>query len=243
MKKIICLLLLIISFIVLSFINSRNEKVLFLGSSTKIKFNNKIEIINDNYDFNSKKAKIYYEGSFIDGYIYSEKSKEGSNYLYSFVDETKNILISTDGLIAYTGNIKIDVAKHSEYNILSSNERESIKKFLEDNDITSNITNSRCVEYDIDGDSKNEIIYSITVVSPNDFYTIVLLKDDDEIKLVSMENGNIEHPDIKKIRFSRLIDIDEDKKYEIILKLSSGDDSLTKYKVFKYDGNDISEIK
>lgn len=253
-KRNLLILVLFIIFIGLSifvYIN-KNSNTVYLGNFTKINLkDNNIEIKNKNNKISLTKAKIYFNKFFINGYLKSDKSDiNNKKNIYNAYNENGKILDFNDDLIAYTGNIKINIANYNELNIGLDKDFEVIDNFLLSDDgdgivldYSIDYLDYRKIIFDIDNDGIDEFIYSIDILEGETIdYTYVILIDGDQTILVDKRKGKINNANLHKISFFNLIDFNNDNKYEIVLRLKTGDYGNNYYKIYNYNKS-VKEIK
>lgn len=246
--KLIVVLLVIFICMSLFVTFKKSGNIAYIGSNTKILITKDgFTIKNDSKKLNLTKAKIYFNGDFIDGYLKSDVSN--NKVVYNAYDQNGNILRFNDALIAYTGNKEIKVAHLSKLELMEEKDVNNIAKYLYSDEAKLNLfdysidyNNYEKYIYDIDNDGDKEIIYNIDIsVADDKNYTFVLLYDNDEIKVVDKESGNV-GPETKKISFTNLIDFNNDGIYEIIIKEKQDEYVNAVYKLYNYDSK-VNEIK
>ena len=253
-KRNILIIILLIIFIILNFsvylINKKN--VIYLGSITKIEVkNNNIKIYNEKSKLNLIKAKIYFNGSFINGYLKSDRGNINNKaILYKAYNESGTSLRFTEDLIAYTGKAKINISDANVITNILDGDKEIISNFLRSDygdgiglDFSLDYKEYKKVIYDIDNDGDKEYLYSLNLIEENKTsYSYVFIIDDDELKVINSKKGDITDQKYDVISFFKLIDFNDDGKYEIVLRLKNGEYGDNVYKIYNYDG-EISEIK
>lgn len=253
-KKNILIIVLLVVFVILSIyvLINKSNNILYIGSNTKIRIkNNEIKITNKNSKINLTKAKILFNNDFVDGYLKSSKSDINNKVnIYNAYNEDGKVLRFTDDLIAYVGKVNIKIAEPNILEIPLDKDLIIVENFLKTDlgngitlDYSINYVDYKKVVYDIDKDGDNEYIYSLEVIEgETKSYTYIFIYDDEEYKLVDRRKGKITTADAKKISFFKLIDFNDDGKYELVLRLKNGDYGTNTYKIYEY--NDVAkEIK
>ena len=244
-KKILILVLLLIIYIVLSlyltFINKEN--IVYLGSSTQVIIKNNDLKLRKSSKIYIKKAKVYYNGFFVDGYIRSIKEKHDGLVRFQSMTSDYQLIKSNEDLIAYTGNLDLDVDESTRSTILSNSEKNRLIEYAKTNNISGTLSDYYKSNKDIDKDGKVETIYSYTITGDNKTTTLTTLLSDDKLLKIDVQSGKTISPSLKRSWFYKYIDFDNDKKYEIVLYQSNGDDSVATYKIYKYQNGNLSIIE
>ena len=253
-KNNILIAILIIIFVIFQiFILIRKDNnYIYIGNFTKVTVKkNNIKIINKNKKLDLSKVMIYFNEEFIPGYIKSEKSDiNNEKLLYNAYDTKGNTLQFTDDLIAYTGDKEIKIASPNILELPLDKDNEIINDYIFnkaknkiETDYQIDYRDYKKIIFDIDNDGDNETIYSLDVVEGDENeYSYVFIVDDEEIKTISEKSGSVQNVNLEKILFFKLIDFDNDGKYEIVLRLKNGDYGNNYYKIYSYNES-IKEIK
>lgn len=253
-KRNIVIIILLIIFVLLSIYVyiDKSINIIYLGNYTKITSKNgKIDITNKNNKINLTKAKIYFNGDFIKGYIKSDKSDiNNKTIIYNAYNEDGKILRFSDDLIAYTGDEKIKVADANILDILLESDYNLLIDFVNnksdyeiETDYDIEFKNFKKVIYDLDDDGQLEYLYSFELDEGTELaYTCVFIIDGDEYKIVESTSGELYDVNLNRISFFNLIDFNNDNKYEVVLRLKTGDYENNIYKIYNYDDK-IVEIK
>ncbi len=105
------------------------------------------------------------------------------------------------------------------------------------------------VYFDLDGDQEEEILYVITNQFPEDFapsqlFNFVFVVDQNKIQMVYEETGSFTNMyDYCKIRLDYLIDVDNNKTYEIILNCGYFSTMGNCTSMYEKKGNKYRQIK
>lgn len=244
-KRITIILLLIVTFILISFIFSIIKKTeLFIGGTTKITINNNnIKIGENKKSFSPRKAKILFNNGFIDGYISSEYIEDGSTYVLKLYDKSFNQIVLSSSIFAYTGNIKITIPKYETTNYYTKIEKDYINGILNENNLSGPIDKYTKILVDIDKDNNYEELYSISTSNETNINSIVFIKNDDNYEIIDSKKGELaKAPSIESVDFSNIIDINDDGIYEIVLINSFGDDSPSEYNIYTYKNGEIEKV-
>ena len=237
-KIIIIAILIILYFICLIPFKLFNKQgiVVYLGSITKVNVNNgEISVDNDNYKVDIQKVKLYFNERIEDAYLKSDSSNlENGNYEYGAYNESNEIFMVTDGLLAFQGSDNIKIKNLESTSYVSSQENNSIKEFLKQNNLSGSIDTVLKYEYDLNSDGTKEKIYNLKVsISEENNYTVVLISDSEKSTLLNYENGGSLG---KYTNFYKLIDFNSDGSYEIVVYNYNGNNSLSTYKIYEYNG-------
>jgi|GEM_PF-2357180 len=243
---------LLVLFVILSFviyIFNNNKGTVYIGDVTKLEIKKgKIAINKKQKKLNLTQAKIYFNGSFINGYLKSDKGDINNKaILYEAYNEDGVILRFTDDLLAYTGNVNIKVADINMLDIMADDDSTIVFDFFKSigggDNHSVDILDYKKIVYDLDNDGKLEYIYSVDILEEGTTDTsFVFICDGNEKKLINKKTGEIDNVDLKKVSFFNLIDLNEDNKYEIVIRVKNGEYGSNSYKIYNYDGN-LKEIK
>ena len=242
MKKksiIISLIICILVIIIVSFINM---KIIYLGSYTKVlSFGNTIFKFNNNNSILLRNAKIYKNGNIINGYIKSSKSGDSSDY---YIASKNNRIIDFDYLIASGVLTNIDVIQNNNVIDIDNNSLSIINNLLNENINIDNVYNYNRISCDIDNDSIEEDIISIIYYENDSIKTNIFINKNNSITNIINNEYSYEEESISNIyNFVGLIDFNKDKKYEIIISNRSGDSQPTYFDIYRYENDNIKEIK
>lgn len=240
------IIVLIITYFLISiyFVFIKKDNTIYLGSSTKIKIkNNNIIMTKENKQISMQKAKVYFDGEFIDGYIRSIYEDYNNSNSFQVLDNNFNLLNSNEGLIAYTGNKKIEIANVQKVTTIKEEEKTKLKSIADENGIEGTLSNFIKIEYNLDSDKEKEIIYSYKLSNIEKDTTITIIKDKEDYEIIDIESGRPESPGLKQSYFYKLIDFNNDNTYEIVLFQSNGDDSDGEYKIYSYTNGTVINIK
>lgn len=196
-----------------------NEKE-FLGKSYKIYGNH----------------KLLYEGIL----QYTEEK------WYAF-DRNSRSLSLPKHFFAYRGNMNLKVLNYKTVD-MSSDELKEAGTILEENKITFNpeYTKKFKIEHDFNNDGRNEKIYIISntlgMEEQNSYFSIAYIKTEDDIKiLVKIISYNMY--DVPSLDLKEIIDINNDKKYELIFEQIYFDQIGTCHEIFEYENDVYKSVK
>lgn len=254
-RKNLIILILIGLFIILSiflYFKKTASNVIYIGNFTKVTVKkSNIKIDNKNTKLGLTESKIYFNKEFVDGYIRTSKEKinNGVN-IYTAYNKNGDVLRFNDDLISYTGNSNIKVAEPNVLELMLDDDFNIINDYLTketDNEDVSEIQmvfdSYKKVIFDIDNDGEDEYIYSVDVVeSGSTNYTYVFIVDNGEIIKIDSRSGSALKADVERVSFFKLIDFNDDGKYEIVIRLKKGDYGASTYKIYNYSKK-IKEIK
>lgn len=243
-KKVIILVVLIILYFVCLIpfkLFNKQELTVYMDSITKVNCNNgKISVDNDNYKIDLQKAKIYFNERIEDAYLKSEETTlENGNNIYTAYNERNEVFMLTDGLIAFQGSDTLKIKELESTSYVSSEDNNLINEFLKNNSLEGLVDTVAKYEYDFNFDGNNEKIYNLKVdTDGNDYYTVVFINNSEGSTLVNYENSGSAG---KYTNFYKLIDFNSDGSYEIVVYNYNGNNTLSTYKIYEYDGH-IREI-
>lgn len=239
------LIFLIILYIVVSIalslmFNKKNE--LYIGNFTKISiYKHKLVIKNKNNKLYNKKAKVYFNEQFIDGYLYSMDSGFYNNY--KAVDTYKNKLQFNDDFIAYTGNNKINISKPHQ-SLITSEELNQISSELEIDKTKILESNSKKYIFDIDSNGQTETIFSIRYDKDDkEFVSYFVLLSNNKYTVFDKYKSSKNSMTKKEENLYRFIDFYNKGKYEVVIQYVPVDEMPHHYKLFTFKNGKLSRIK
>lgn len=163
-------------------------------------------------------------------HVYKNNQYQGNYYLnlyndkWYFFDKNNESHNLYGSLLAYNGDLDIDVESF-EIEQATLNE---VSSMLKDYDLSINnnseLTVNEKVVFDFDNDNEDEIIYNLSNITLDIdnantlLFTLVIYQDNDKIQTVIDKKETISNSDNKFYTISNIIDLNNDKKYEIILK-------------------------
>lgn len=223
-KTIIIILLVLVAYLVLMVILFGSEKVkdkfynmdIMLSSGAKWHLEDGIWTdIKDEKNYNWKKFNVYVDNQLLGNYnlLYNKKW-----YVY---DDEKNLIDYDGTIVGIKGNKKFKLINFDKSNFDSSGEN-ILKSILkkENIDFTNNFQGIK-ITIDIDGDAKEEIIYTASNAFVEDQnithrYSIIFIKDD-ETKIIYQDYQDASMKYSMCVpKINTIIDLDEDSKYELI---------------------------
>ena len=169
-------------------------------------------------DLNWDKYNVYINNEKLGDYLLWHNDK-----WYAF-DDKKNAIDLDGGLFAYKANHKVSVYKFIEEEITDT---DVVKQVLSENNLDENskFTVSYKVSFDYDNDKEIEDFYLISNVFPSDFdpeyiFSIVFMVDEDNIYPIYTDISKNTYFNGCKPYFTSFLDVDSDKRYELILSCS-----------------------
>ncbi len=249
-KKLIILLLpLILLYIIMIIFNNFTQGILIIGGNLYIEYKDENYKIKNNVKINPKlnyeKYKIYDGTSFIDGYLKfynDEYIGNTSGILYNANLDELNLSIT---LLAYTGNINIDVADTITTDKISDNDKNILRSKL--NGITSNIEDIefKKITVDINNDNQNEYIYYVYKYDTeiNKIYNSIFMVDSNN-NIIDIVGNNVSIDESYKFNMyniNYIVDVDMDGEYEVILS-SFYEESLTNYEIYKLKNSKFEKL-
>ena len=216
------------------------------GTTTFIYYDNNNQIKNvkriNNIDkkLNYEKFNVYIDNSFEEAYM--NFYKEDNATYYDLYNNQNQKIDTKDFLLAYQGDLKINVNSSKIETQMTDEEKEKMIKILKSHSINEDISLFSKQVLDIDNDSKNETIYSLSNFGGQvneTFYSYIFIEESNkeiiDIDLIESQNKNT--PEIPQKYHAWSIDLDNDNNYEIVLSSVTGDDTPVYYEFYKYDSS------
>ena len=236
------LIILIPIYIIIAIFSNTKQDILIIGGNIYIEYNDKKYNIKNNYknnpQLNYRKYKIYDGEKYIDGYIKFYKDDitgDTNGIIYNSTLDISNLSIP---LLAYTGNINIDVADTVVTDKISDNDEIILKSKL--TGIIDNIDdiNFKKITVDLNNDNQNEYIYFIYKYDNNKIYNSIFMMDSNNRIIDIVTNGEKN----EEYNINYIVDVDMDGEYEIVLSSSYGY-SLTNYEIYKLKNNKFEKLE
>lgn len=186
--------------------------------------------------------KIYGEHQF----LYEGTLQYNEEKWYAF-DNNRKPLSLPDRFFAYKGNMNIEVLNYNVTN-MSSNEIEEAEGILKDNKITfkPEYTKTLKIEYDFNNDGSNELIYIISntlgMEEQNIYFSIAYIKNRGNIEVL-VEDISENMYDVPSLELKEVIDINNDKKQELIFEKIYFDQIGTCHEIFEYEKDAYKSVK
>ena len=244
-KSLIIILLIVYLTCIITIIYSYSDKnYILFGTNTIVTYKNgeiskikKTKNINRRIDY----EKMYVYNDQFDEYYVNMYDEDGLPF-YDIYNKNYELIYLDKPLLAYKGNININVAKSNIVYDMDNNDIAIIEKALKNKGINSEILDSSKGIIDIDNDGEKETIYSVNNYgSINDkeiyFYNFIKESDNNIIDIDLTFENDKNSLTIPRKYLKWIIDLDSDNNYEIILSNTIGDDSIVYYDFYKYDNN------
>ena len=245
-RKVYFICLLVILYFVTSFSIStfKKENVIYFGETTKVIVSkNSFKIVDDNKKINNKKVKILFNNKFIDAYLYSSNDFNYNRIIYYAITENKEKLSLYNNLLAYSNDVNTKFYDLTIYNNIYSEDETLIREFISEKNLSlDNISNIKRISFDLDKDSKKENIYTISIIENKYFYTYNFIVDD-EINVISESMDKNASVKKKYDNIYKIIDINNDNNYEIVMVRNNGEDEALTYRFYKYVNGEVVRIK
>lgn len=206
----------------------KNNKWYSLTSSTDLK------------SYNWTKFSVFENNKYL-GKYYLVNS--GEWYLF---DSDKNAKNYNGNLLALGGNTNYQVL---DYELVDSTDNSYINQVLEDNnvDVNSSLTSNYQIDFDIDNDGTKESLYVISnrfpldpVTSNKYFGFVFLVKNNKIINLYEDVTMTDDSYSGCKPYITSILDVDNDKKYEVILSCAYYSNSGNKHKLYKFNDDEFN---
>ena len=188
-------------------------------------------------DLNWKKYDVFVNNEKIGKY-----SLWHSDKWYAF-DDKKNPIQIDGSLLAYNSNHDVPIYN---FKLEEIDDLEVVYQMLEENKLPtdSKFTASYKVVFDFDGDNEDEEFYLVTNVFPMDFnpekiFSLVFMVDKDNIYPIYTDiSGNNSYNGCKPY-FTAFLDINNDKKYEMVLSCAQYSVSNTIDMLYEFVDNEF----
>ena len=200
--------------------NKVNEKkaneILVIRNNTKFYYNNYkwTKINNNDYlNFNGKIYNVYQNQSFFGNYELMFNNK------WYIFDENNDSIDYDDEVFAYSGKKELKFINFESLN-LDSKDINYINKALEKVEIENykGYFEGKKIKINYDNDSKDELVYIVNGSYESRVFTLCFLVDNKDVFIIDSDILNKDDSILLKIyNFHSIIDIGNDKKYEIII--------------------------
>lgn len=242
-NRILVILIIIYVFITIIFtlfLNKNNE--FYIGNVTKVTiYKNKIVVKNKNNKLYNKKAKVYFNGQFIDAYIYSLDSGFYQNY--KAVDQYKNNLQFNDDFIAYTGSKKINIVKPHE-NLITNSELDKISSELELDKNRIDLNKSKKYLFDLNSDGDKESLFSVRYgKDEKEFISYFVLISNNKMSVFEKYKTKKNAMTMNEETIYRFIDFYNKGNFTLAIQYVPKDEMPHQYKFFKFENNKLVKIK
>ncbi len=227
--------------VVLSLILNKNNEF-YIGNVTKVTiYKNKLVVKNKNTKLYNKKAKVYFNGEFVDAYVYSLDSGFYQNY--KAVDKYKNHLQFNDDFIAYTGNKNIKISKPHE-SLITSIEIDQISNELELDKNRIDLNKSKKYLFDLDSNGSKESLFSIRYdKDEKEFISYFVLISSNKISVFEEYKTKKNVMTMNEENIYKFIDFYNKGKYEVAIQYVPADEMPHHYKFFTFENGKLSKIK
>ena len=186
------------------------------------------------------KFNIYEDGDYIGKYsVWYDTSK------WYFFDKKNNSLETNGKVLASKSNYDIKIDKFNEEKITSL-DKKYIDYVLEENKLStsSKFTSSYKIDLDFDHDKYIETFYVISNAFPTEFepdqiFSIVFMVKEDSVYYLYKEIDDNKVNNGCKPYFNYFLDLNEDKKDEIILSCGKYSDKGTVDMLYKFEDNEF----
>lgn len=245
-RKLFILLILIILYFLSSILLNvfYKENIIYFGDTTKVVVSkNKFKIINKNKYISNKKIKLLFNNKFIDAYLYSNSDYNSNGIKYYAISSNKEKISLYNNLLGYSNNINTKFYDLIIYNNIYSEDETLIKEYIQEKNLT--LDDNRIIKrisFDLDNDGIKENIYSISIIDESYYYTFNFIVDKEIISISESKNKN-ESVKKKYDNIYKIIDINNDKDYEIVLVKNNGEDELLTYDFYRYVNGEAIKIE
>ena len=240
----IVIVLAILAIIVIGICYFISLNTVYFGNDTRaIILGKKIVKTYNNSKITLRNVYFYKDGKKSNVYLKSEKYDNG----YSYYAITKyNKRIKTNDLLASGKLLKLDVVSPSNVNTYindaSLNETNELLDLKLESD---NVIEYKNVTFDIDNDSNDENVVYIKYRMDTVITTKIFINDDNVTDILEFENDftDMENMSNQIYYLTDVVDLNGDKKYEIIVARIDGNSQPTFYDIYSYENGSIKEIK
>lgn len=237
-------IILLIAFIIPSIKENNKDIYLLIDNYAKWKYVDSEWIdIKDDEEYNWKKFDIYENNLYIGKYYAFNVDR------LRFYDKNDNpIKLDYPNFIAIKSNNKYKVANYEEKEIDNENMK-YVNEVLKDNNIsTTNFTNRTMFSYDLDNDKEEEKIFTITNVFTdeeiNKIFNFIFMVKGDRITVVSKTIDDYTNMyDNCKLYVNKVIDVDNDSKYELITGCGYYSETKNCIEMYKLKRGKYTKIK
>ena len=242
-KKRVLIILLVLTIMIIAFKSYISLNTIYFGNFSKaIVIGKKVIKKDENRRIILKKVNAYKDDKIIDGYIKSEKVDIGYNY---YLESNKNKKIDMKELIASGTMIKLDIPSSSNVDVLKNeNTISKINNLLDLNLDDSELFDYKKITFDIDNDSEDEEVIYVNYLEDNYSKTNIFINDNSIIKVFEYKRDITNKiASYKTFKLSNIIDLNNDKNYEIIISRVDSDSQPPYYDIYSYKNGKVKEIK
>ncbi len=190
-----------------------------------------------------KSYKIYADHQFLsDGILQYTDQK-----WYAFDKNNKPLLSLPENFFAYRGNIKVDIINYHSVD-MSEVEMEEAVSILKKYDVTfqPEYTKTLKIELDFNNDGTLETIYIISnalgMEEQSIYFSIAYIKNNNNVEILIDDVSNNMYQ-IPSLNLREVIDINQDKKYELIFEKIYFDQKGTCHEIFEYQNDIYKSVK
>lgn len=165
---------------------------------------------------------------------------------YAF-NENRKPLSLPENFFAYRGNLKMDVIDYNSIN-MSNIEIEEASSILKQHNITfePEFTKNLKIEIDLDYDGEREIIYIISnalgMEEQSIYFSIAYIKNSGNIEVLIDDVSNDMYQ-VPSLNIKEIVDINQDKVYELIFEKIYFDQKGTCHEIFEYEKESYKSVK
>ncbi len=200
----------------------RYSTTFIIGDSTVWNYSSRHWSTLQNYknisEINWKKFTVYEDNKKLGNYLVWKDDK-----WYFFTENREAVITNGGKILAYNSNHPIKIVDYKEEQITNS-DKDVIDFVLSDHDLStsSKFTVSSKTTLDLDNDGEEETIYCLsnafaTEFVPDNAFSFVVVKDGDNINYLYESVTNNTGTNSCKPFINYIIDVNNDKKYEIII--------------------------
>lgn len=232
---VICILIIIISFVI-------NSNIVYLGNHTKVlSFGNILFKYNLNNNIVLRKVNIYKTSNVLKGYIKTEKYNSENRY---YAVSVNNKTIKLNDFIASGILKKVDIINTGKASEIDSNKVSKLNDLLEKELTIDNVYGYKEISYDIDNDNDEEDIIYTTYMENGSLVTNIFLYENGNVtNIINYENDLEAENNCKNYDLVCVINFNKDNNYEIVISVNDGDSQPTYYNIYKLENGNIKEIK
>lgn len=165
---------------------------------------------------------------------------------YAFNHENKPLSLPNN-FLAYRGNMKIEMISYPTMT-MSENEKTEASTILKQHniDFEPEFTKTLKIELDLNNDQKLESIYIISntlgMEEQKTYFSIAYIKNSDNIEVLVEDVGDDMYQ-IPSLNLKAILDMNQDKKYELIFEKIYFDQIGTCHEIFEYVDNTYKSVK
>lgn len=251
-KKIVIVVSILLIYFVIMMIffgfDSLKKKIyhldVLIAPNTYLKFERGIwrDVKENEAELLGKSYKIYDNHQ----YLYNGVLQYTDDNWYAFDNNNKPLSLP-ENFFAYRGNLEMDVINYNSVN-MSLEEIEEASSILKKYNITfqPEFTKTLKIDLDFDSDGERETIYIISnalgMEEQSIYFSIAYMKNSDNIEVL-IDDVSIDMYQVPSLNLKEVVDINQDKIYELIFEKIYFDQKGTCHEIFEYEKESYKSVK